>query len=56
MASNGGSNGSAVNGSAAANGSGGIDEGLYSRQLFVLGEYLVPYFRSVGMRVVLRVM
>jgi len=35
MATN-GSNGSAVNGS--ENGSGGIDEGLYSRQLFVLGK------------------
>jgi len=35
MATN-GSNGSAVNGT--ANGSGGIDEGLYSRQLFVLGK------------------
>jgi len=35
MATN-GSNGNAMNGD--ANGSGGIDEGLYSRQLFVLGK------------------
>ena len=37
MAQNGFSNGSSANGNGTKNGNEPIDEGLYSRQLFVLG-------------------